>query len=71
MNRLPEWLESYALAVVRASGSEEFDEIGALIKERLTVAEQTVVWRRADAIRRENPGCLLKFKKRVSETKVR
>jgi hypothetical protein len=28
MNRLPERLELYALAVVRASGREEVDEIG-------------------------------------------
>jgi len=71
MNRLSEWLESYALAVVRASGREEIDEVGALIKERLTVAEQTVVLRRADVIKRENPGCVLEFKKRTSRMEVR
>jgi hypothetical protein len=66
MNRLPERLELYALAVVRASGREEVDEISALIKVRLTLAEQTVVLRRADEIMHENPGCVLEFKKRAA-----
>jgi hypothetical protein len=36
------------------------------IKERLSLAEQTVVLRRADEIMRENPGCVLEFKKRAA-----